>query len=256
MKSSSRGIIRLYCDSGSESLRLLKRHWLIIPASVGLIVGWMVITQIIGSLFGGSLISGFILGLLQAAMIGTFYSWLHDIALNRTPSWREFRYETFVSVISIGFFLYLIQLGSHAFQSGGEFGALVILFIQLAVVIWCNPAPEIIQHIQPDGMNGVMLCYEFMKEHGAAWLGAMILVMSPILILTPLEGFLITISSLNPVFPFAGIATSWMSLSTNLLIGLVPHFAISMLAILISSLLGIWIMIFRSVLFQRLAGRG
>jgi hypothetical protein len=105
-------------------------------------------------------------------------------------------------------------------------------------------------------MNGVMLCYEFMKEHGAAWLGAMILVMSPILILSPLDGFLITISSLNPVFPFAAIAASWMSLSTNLLVGLVPHFAISMLAILISSLLGIWIMIFRSVLFQRLAGRG
>jgi hypothetical protein len=255
MQSSSRGIIQLYWDSGSESLRLLKRHWLIMPASVSLIVGWGVLTQIIGSLFGGSLISGFIIGLLEAAMIGTFYGWLHDIALNRTPSWREFRYETFVSVISIGFFLYLIQLGSHAFQSGGEVGALIILFVQLAVVIWCNPAPEIIQHIQPDGMNGVMLCYEFMKEHGAAWLGAMLLVMSPILILTPLEGFLITISSINPVFPFASIAASWMNLSTHLLVGLVPNFVVSIIALLISSLLGIWIMIFRSLLFQRLAGR-
>lgn len=252
MKARSNSLLRLYGDCGIESFRLMKRHWLIIPGSMSLVVVWGVAHLVIGGLFGSSLITGFMLGFLQAALLGTFYSWLHDIALNRIPEWREFRYDTFVSVISIGFFLSLIQLAAQAFQSGGEFGELMLLFVQLVVVIWCNPAPEIIQHVRPDGMNGIALCYQFMREHGAVWLGAMVMVMSPLLLVSPVEQFLTTILLMHPVFPLAALASSWSTLTTHVLSGLVPTIAISAAALIVSSILGLWIMIFRSILFRKL----
>lgn len=258
MKRSPVGLLRLYAEAARDSARLLRRHWLVIPAAFGLILMWGLSAYVIGGIFGGShllgMVFGLILGLMQAACISTFYSWIGDVSLNRSPIWRQFRYETFVSVISMGFFLFLIQLSIQALQ-GGSGGNAITLFIQLALVIWCNPMPEIIQHIAPDGMNGVMLCYEFMKEQGVAWLGAILLVMSPLLLLSGPADLLTVISSMHPLFPLGALIVPWMKLASPLFDGVSGGYAISAITLLISSVLGLWTMVFRSVLFQRLSGR-
>lgn len=241
-----------------ESARLLLRHWLVIPATCGLILTWGLFAYVIGGIFGGStvlgMITGLILGLIQAACISTFYGWIGDVSVNRAPTWRQFRYETFVSVISMGFFLFLVQLSVQALQGGGGANA-VTLFLQLALVIWCNPMPEIIEHIAPDGMNGVMLCYEFMKEHGVAWLGAILLVMSPLLLLSGPSDLLTVISSMHPLFPLGALIMPWMKLMSPLFDGASSGYAVGAMTLLVSSILGLWTMVFRSVLFQRLSGR-
>lgn len=258
MKRSSNGTLRLYADSARESALLLRRHWLIIPATFGLILTWGLAAYLIGIISGGlpflGLVFGLMLGLAQAACLGTFYGWVGDVSLSRAPVWKQFRYETFMSVISMGFFLFLIQLSVRAIQGADGTNA-VSLFVQLALVIWCNPMPEIIQHIAPDSMNGAMLCYEFMKEQGIAWLGAMLLVMSPLLLLSGPSELLTVIGSMNPLFPLGALIVPWITLASSLFDGAGNGYTVGAITLLISSILGLWTMVFRSVLFQRLSGR-
>jgi hypothetical protein len=207
--------------------------------------------NLVGILFGGSFVTGLILGLLQAGCITYFYSWIEDVSLNRAPSWLEFRYETFISILSFGFFLFVVQLSIQALQGGAGQNA-ITLFIQLALVIWCNPIPEIIQHIHPDGINGVSLCYQFMRERGIAWIGAILLVMSPVYIISGIQDLLTAISSMSPLFPLNSLIIPWLALSSRFFsgfqIGYIPIFILTLL-------LALWTMVFRSLLFQRLSGR-
>jgi hypothetical protein len=259
VKQSALSTIELYSETARESVRLLRRHWRIVPASLGLVMLWIFSFSLLGSFFsllaGLSLIGSLILGLLQAAIIGMFYNWVADIASNRTPDWRTFRYETFSSVIAFGFFFYLIELSAQALGGSREGFNLVTLFIHLVVVIWCNPAPEIIQHIQPDGVNGIMLCYEFMKEQGAAWLGAIVLVVSPLLFISGTDGLFTVMRAMNPLFPVAALALPGSEVSSAVFGQIFGGMLGSIGTLFVSLVLGIWIMIFRSILFQRLSGR-
>lgn len=239
-------IASTYTECAKGAAQKLYRNWIIIPASFCSV---MLFTAAI-ALFGqAGFAGGLLAGLIQIALLTLYYNWLTEAVGStrlRPADLIHFEYSLFSSIINVGFVIFVAQfiLGLSA-QSMTSFPILAIF--SLAVSIVFNPVAEIIQQRRSDGLASLAEAYAFVQENWVEWFIPFVLMLTPWIWISP-AGPLAALSQTDPLLPAAPLVWGAQQVGTYL-----GGTGVGLPALAIGVIIANWFMIFRSLLFSKLA---
>jgi hypothetical protein len=239
-------MLKLYARLAGKSIRLALRGW---PAAVVLPIYATILAM--GTLrFGQDLLGGFLVSIGVALLIS---SYLHLISLavaGRKIGFGDLRdsfLAHFLDVISVLFVTWLIQYAvAGATHDMGERGKIVFILVDLLMVVFFNPVPELI-YLAGGQVRSIGLLMEsgrFISAHWPEWLGPTVLMAAVVLAPAgmihrgPAAEMLLT---LQQVFSLNGLALAILR---------IPLWLAPVMMLFIS-----WAMVFRGLLFLELSSR-
>jgi hypothetical protein len=234
--------LRLYQRAGKETWQKINRAWWVglLPLLYGLV--FSLIAPFVAA-FG--LIGGLILGLVLALCVSSYLYFIANVVNGSrvspqelAESWRPF----FGSVITILFFLSIVQYVLAVLLQSSPGAYVLRSLINLVLLIILNPVPEIIYQGRAQGFDMLQESVEFLRDSGVEWflpfvaLAVLSMFLFPLPILTmPLQigRFTFPLLSGGGFFSSSPLGLIWTILSAVLLFVL---------------------MIFRGLLFRALSG--
>lgn len=185
--------LRLYQQAAQETGQKVLRYWWVgfLPLLYALI--FFLVAGFTAS-FG--LIGGLIAGLVLALCASSYLSFLAGIVngsrvspQDLLESWRPY----FSSVLTILFFLTLIEYTLALLLPPAPGTGAIRLVVNLVLLVILNPVPEIIYQGRSEGLNVLQESVEFLRESGVEWflpivaLALLSLVFSLPILMMPLE---------------------------------------------------------------------
>jgi hypothetical protein len=243
-------LLKIYAECFKESIGLISRCWLIIPAAIATFTVFLFIS---GATSGLGMAGGFIAGLFYIATLTLFYGWLSQAVRKEKLRWeslKEFDWSLFSALMSVGFILWIFNMLVSPFASTKE-TSWIFASISLALFVLLNVIPEVIYLKRYESMEGLKYSFNFIKENWVEWFIPFIILLAPLVLGRPSD-FLASVSGIDPFsagadpllparFIFSQITKM---LDRNLgYLGYLAAFAVT-----------IWFMIFRGMLFLKLDG--
>ncbi len=239
-------MLKLYARLAGKAIRLALRGW---PAAVVLPV-YATLLAMASVRLGQNLVGGFLVSIGVALLIS---SYLHLISLavaGRKIGLGDLRdsfLAHFLDVISVLFVTWLIQYAvSGATSDLGERGKIVFILVDLTMVVFFNPVPELI-YLAQGQVRSVGLLMEsarFVSAHWPEWLAPSALMAAVVLAPTGMihRGPVAeTVLSLQNVFSLNGLALTILT---------IPLWLAPVMMLFIT-----WAMVFRGLLFTELTSR-
>ena len=240
-------MLKLYARLAGKAIRLALRGWpaaVVLPLYAGLL-------QIAGGLLAPmGMVGGLLLGLLLAFLASSYLSLVALAVAGRKIAFGDFR-DSFLAhfgdVISVMFATWVIQLAvSVVGRSFGDRGTIIFVLVDLTMVVFFNPVPEMIYlgggRTRSFGL--LMEAGRFISAHWPEWLapsvvmGAVLLAPTGLIQHGPLAMRLLAFQSL---FSLTGLTTA---------VNQVPLWLAPFMLIFIN-----WAMVFRGLLFTELSFR-
>lgn len=231
----------LYQQVGQETWQKVLRYWWIgfLPLLYAL-----VFFLIAGFTAPLGLIGGLIAGLVLALCASSYLSLLAGIVNgNRispqdlVESWRPY----FGSVITILFFLTLIEYTLALVLPPAPRTEAIRFLVNLVLLVILNPVPEIIYQGRSEGLNVLQESVEFLRESGVEWFLPLI-ALALLSFVFPLPIFMMPLEIGRFTFPTFG--------GQGLLLGSVAGLVWAAVNVFLLFVL----MVFRGLLFRALAG--
>jgi hypothetical protein len=242
-------MLKLYARLAGKAIRLALRGW---PAAVVLPL-YAALLQIGGGLLaslGGGMVGGFLLAFLIAFLASSYLTLVGLAVAGRKIGFGDFR-DSFLAhfgdVISVMFATWVIQLVvSVVARSFGDRGTIIFVLVDLTMVVFFNPIPEMIYlgggRTRSFGL--LMEAARFISAHWPEWLAPSVLMAAVLLAPTgliqhgPLAMRLMAFQSL---FSLDGLIATLNTL---------PRWLEPVMLIFIN-----WAMVFRGLLFSELSFR-
>lgn len=236
--------LQMYLECAVQASKWLAKNWLVLLASVAL---FLLFTMSI-RLFGGlGLAGGFLLGFISALLTAQYYSWLQstvDKDRLRLEDFYQIDWPMFISVISVGFLLYLLHWVVSGIAAGMSDRSVILIFY-LLIVFAFNAIPEVIYIKRLESVNAFGEALRFTKENWIEWYIPFIILLLPSLIFNPSPvSVLLQFALISPLFPGVMLIGAWSQLFRE-----VPQ-----LGLVIGFIIAHWYMIFRGFLFRDLEG--
>lgn len=236
-----RSLARVYADCLKRAVTGTIINWWapFIPAA------YLIILLAVGAAAAPlGIVGGFILGFLMAGLIAHYLSLVHSSVLQEKIGFRqsfEEARELLYPVISILFALFIIDLLLGTFSGGGAFLAAAI---NLIIVVLLNALPET-AYFGRRGFAAELFSnsFEFIKENAPEWFAPQLLLLLPLIALSP-ELFLLEVASTNPLYFPQLVAAKVRGLGPGLLFSL------------LGLVLAFFLMVFRGLLYRELATSG
>jgi hypothetical protein len=240
-------MLKLYARLAGKAIRLALRGW---PAAAVLPL-YAALLQIAGGLLAPmGMVGGLLLGLLLAFLASSYLSLVALTVAGRKIALSDFR-ESFLAhfgdVISVMFATWVIQLAvSVVARSFGDRGTIIFVLVDLMMVVFFNPVPEMIYlgggRTRSFGL--LMEAARFITAHWPEWLAPSVVMAAVLLAPTgliqhgPLAMRLLAFQSL---FSLDGLTTT---------VNRVPLWLAPFMLIFMN-----WAMVFRGLLFTELSFR-
>jgi hypothetical protein len=240
-------MLKLYARLAGKAIRLALRGW---PAAVVLPL-YAALLQIGGGLLASmGMIGGFLLAFLLAFLASSYLNLVGLAVAGRKIGFADFRQSFlahFGDVISVMFATWIIQLVvSVVARSFGDRGTIIFVLVDLTMVVFFNPIPEMIYlgggRTRSFGL--LMEAARFITAHWPEWLAPSVVMAAVLLAPTgliqhgPLAMRLMAFQSL---FSLDGLTST---------VNKVPIWLAPFMLIFIN-----WAMVFRGLLFTELALR-
>jgi len=190
------------------------------------------------------IVGGFILGLVLAVCTSSYLYFLAAVVngsrvnvSDLAESWRPY----LGSVISIMFFLYIVQYTLALLLPPSAETRTLAMFIDWALLIILNPIPEIIYLGRSEGLNMLQESGDFLRGSGVEWF-VPLLALALFSFLLPLPILLVPLQVGQLTFPTLSGTGIFFGSVVGLFWGLVSAFLLFVL------------MVFRGFLFRALSG--
>jgi hypothetical protein len=233
--------LRLYQQAGKETWQKVKRDWWVAFLPL-LYAPLFVLTASLVAPFG--ILGGFILGLVLALCTSSYLYFIAGVVQNNRvhpkevlDSWRPY----FVSVITILFFLTIVQYALALLLPPVASADALRILINLVLLIILNPIPEIIYQGRSEGLTMLQESVEFLRESGVEWFLPFVALAVFSFFFFPLPILMMPLQIGRLSFPALGIGGFfWASLN-------------GFVGAAISAFLLFTLMVFRGLLFRALA---
>jgi hypothetical protein len=246
-------IVQAYLQASRDALRGIVRN----PIALVGIFALQVVFVLSGILFAplGDLLGGTLRSFLFLILLTIGYGVCETIHQARSKirfdDFKQLDWSLFSALINVGFILWLT---SYLLQvilppSGREW--IVAAFNILALFV-LNPAPEVAILKRLDSMEAVTYCFEFMKRRSFEWVLPIVILLSPVFYLSGTNVFFLRSAGADVLLP----APLLLSGVVDTILFFTRHSSHEYLIIaligVIHSVLGLWIVLFRLSLFERL----
>ncbi len=250
-----RATVRLYREAVQAAIQSFIRGWILTIAVVGAALLLVVVTMVVSPL---GMLGGLIIGAGNAFVIGVTLSLVGQIVLGaRQLSWSDIPQNAgqyFWDVISVGFLVWFPLMILQMALQANPYRPVLTSAVFFLVFVILNPVPEVIyQSRQGSAMEVVTESYEFVIENWVEWFLPLAVVIAPF-------GFSFFFEFSSQVgqrggldflqilmVPFS-LLTGWMQY-----LG-VPDAISSVILLVCSPILGVFILLFRGHLFAALHG--
>ena len=241
-------LVSLYVRSAAEAATLLRRQWLLIPATMLLAFIGLQLLRLVSST---GPMSGFVAGILLILLASTYLGWLQRMDHRRALHWREFLtldQGLVYATLNAAFILFVAQFIVQTLTADLN-AAPARLGIGLLIYVVFNSLPESIYIGSYAGSGALGHAALFTRDHWIEWYAPQLVLLLPWLILGP-ERVLVAIASANPLLPIGVVVQGTLAVFS-------PTNILSLLGVLaFAVVMGSWFMLFRGALFRALeAGR-
>lgn len=235
--------ISLYIQCSRLATTQLARSWLILPAS-GAALGAYILAQY---LFGGlGMVGSLLVGIVSLLLLTLYYGWIRAAADRERVS-REsllhFDGALFNDILNVAFFLFPASLSISLLAQRPESQGLAACG-SLALLILCNPIPEMIHRARVSGLEAIVESFKFVQQNWLVWFLPVVILASP-LIFVDLATVLMILSSSDQFIPMH-------RLLTGVGLEITGHQG---LGLLVAVIVCNWFMLFRAALFMELSNR-
>jgi hypothetical protein len=233
--------LRLYQQAGKETWQKVQRGWWVglLPL---LYTPLFLLTA--GFVLPLGMIGGFILGLILALCTSSYLYFLAGVVNgNRVhpqellESWRPY----FFSVITILFFLTIVQYALAFLLPPVASGQALGVLINVVLLIILNPIPEIIYQGRSEGLNMLQESVEFLRDSGVEWFLPFVALAAFSFLFFPLPILMMPLQIGRLAFPALGIGGAFWASPGGLISAVISAFLLFVL------------MVFRGLLFRALA---
>lgn len=233
----------MYAACAAAATRVFIRNWIIVPGSIAAFLIFSVCMQLFLPL---GMAGGFVVGLVEVALLTLYYRWIADSTEGdrlRFSDLIQFDYSLFVSIISVGFVVFIAKYIISSLILGMSLGWINAL-ISLVIIIVLNPVAETIMHHRFEGMTAISHAYRFVLDNWVEWFLPFVLIMIPWMLIDRSDPLLM-LARTDPLLPgspviFAAVALGyWVPL---------PGLVLAAIGVVVVN----WFMIFRLNLFRDL----
>lgn len=232
--------IQMYRQATVDTWTRIQRNWWVglLPFLYGFIL--ILVASFVGSL---GMVGGFIFGLISAMCTSSYLYFLAGMVNGQRvvlselgESWRPY----LSPVITVLFFLFLVQLTLSLVLPPVESSQDVAFFVTLILLVILNPIPEIIYLGRSDGFGMLQESFDFLRENWMEWF-------------LPLVFF--TVLSLGIPLPVASpLRVGQLSFSFTGIQSLLSGSLESLLWNVFGAFIFLALMVFRGLLFRTLFG--
>lgn len=242
--------LQLLAESVARALDALKKHPFMPLVGIFYLAVIFIVEIILSSTLGmiGSLLGSIIDVLLMA----NFLAFILSLIRYKKFTFRDV-WESSLSIISplLGtfFVFFILQIVLSAVISGPN-KLFVSGMFNLVLFVLFNPLPEIVSRREVGGIGALHEALEFMKENGPEWLGSLLLVFGPFLLLFSPKWMLWVVSSVDPLSGvFVFFKFGMLTLLPN---AFSFHFS-SVFFVILGFYYMFFVFLFRMVLFEKLS---
>ena len=232
--------IQMYRQAGIETWQKIRRNWWVgvLPLLYGVILFF--VATFVSQL---GMLGGFIFGLISAMCTSSYLYFLAGIVNGQRmllselgESWRPY----LSPVITILFFLFLVQMTLSLVLPPIEASRDIAFFITLILLVILNPMPEIIYLGRSDGFGMLQESFDFLRENWLEWFLPLVL---------------FTVLSLGMPLPLASpLQAGQLSFSFMNITALLSGSIESLLWSILGAFVLLVLMVFRGLLFRTLFG--
>lgn len=243
-------LIKIYSECLKQSISLVTKCWLIVPATI---IAFMILIFISRATAGLGMAGGFIAGLFYIAFLTLFYGWLGQAVRKekiRVESLKEFDWSLFSSLMSVGFILWILNMFVSPFASTKE-TSWIFASISLALFVLLNAVPEVIYLKRYESMDGLKYSFNFIKENWIEWFLPFVILLAPLVLGRPVN-FLASLSGVDPFSAGADPLLPARFIFSQISKMLDP--SLGFLGAILALAVTVWFMIFRGMLFLKLDG--
>ncbi|WP_447969726.1 hypothetical protein [Nitrospira sp. M1] len=247
--------IQLYTQAMQATVRSFLRGWIMTFVVVGFALLMLVVSALASSL---GMLGGLIAGAANAFIIGATLYLIEQVVLGaRTIQWADIPHSAgqyFWDVISVGFLVWFPLMMLQMALQANPYRPVLTTAVFFLVFVLLNPVPEVIyQRRQGSAMEVVRESYEFVIENWIEWFLPIAILLAPFGLsfffefssqagmrggLDFFQIFTVPFRVLTGWFQYLGISSAGSSI----------------LIILCTPILGVFMMIFRGHLFSALHG--
>jgi hypothetical protein len=246
-------IAQTYLQASRDAFRGIIRN----PTAVVGIFALQVVFLLSGILFTplGSLLGGTLRSFLFLILLTIGYGVCETIHQGRSKirfdDFKQLDWSLFSALINVGFILWLT---SYLLQvilppSGREWIVAAFNIIALFVL---NPAPEVAILKRLDSMAAVTYCFEFMKLRSFEWVLPIVILLLPVFCLGGMNVFFLRSAGADVLLPAALLLSGAVDAFLYFGRHSVHEYLLLALIGVLHSVLGLWIVLFRLSLFERL----
>ncbi len=233
--------LRLYQQAGKETWQKVQRSWWVGLLPLLYAPLFLLTAGFVAPL---GMIGGFILGLVLALCTSSYLYFLAGVVNgNRVrpqdllESWRPY----FFSVITILFFLTIVQYALALLLTPTAGAQALIALINLILLIILNPIPEIIYQGRSEGLNMLQESIEFLRDSGVEWFLPFVALAVFSFFFFPLPILMMPLQIGRLAFPALGVGGAFWASPGSLVSAVISAFLLFVL------------MVFRGFLFRALA---
>jgi hypothetical protein len=240
-------MLKLYARLAGKSIRLALQGW---PAAVVLPIYAMVLAIALGQTAQLGMVGGLLLSFVAAFLISSYLHLVSMAVAGRKIGFGDLR-DSFMAhfwdVVSVLFAVWVIQLAVGVLsRSAGDRGTIIFILVDLTMVVFFNPVPELIYlgQGQVRSFGLLMEAGRFISAHWPEWLApsalmaAVVLAPSGLIQRGPLAVKLLMFQQL---FSIDGLSSAVLNF---------PLWLKPILMLFIT-----WAMVFRGLLFTELSSR-
>jgi hypothetical protein len=241
MSPSTLGMLYVKC-AGKATSRL-SRGWILLPLSAVAYVVFAFAASLFSNL---GMLGGLLVGLLSLVLLTLYYGWLQAVTAGERlslESARNFDGDLFSGILNVAFFLFPASISIQLLSINPE-GAGIAACASLALVVLCNPIPELIYRERTTGLEAIVASFRFVQEHWIEWFLPVLILGAP-LFLFDLSQALLILSNSDQFMPMHRIM-----FAVGIHFGGTQFFGV-LLAVVICN----WFMCFRAELFDALSTR-
>lgn len=174
-------LLKLYRDCVAQSTKAFLKNWIVLPASIAM---YLFLSIVLVPFFGSfGIAGGFFLGLLITCVFTFFYSWIYRTIRKEKLVFKdltEFDYSLFICIINTGFVLWIVRFFVEAFSAAKGDNTIQLLF-NFAVVLLCNPLPEVLYIRRNAGLEALHESFQFTQSFWLEWFLPFLILLSPLL---------------------------------------------------------------------------
>ena len=176
--------VSMYLTSARAATAAIKRNWMIILGSV---LAYFLFVLILPLLAPFGVGGGFLAGLLKIALLTFYYSWLTAAYRKErlTPAcMREFDLNLFLTIISVGFVLWIIEELTRPLIYSEQTFALYFC-LQLGIFLVLNALPEVVFIQRSQSIYALRETASFVVRNWIEWFIPLILLFAPLIATNP-----------------------------------------------------------------------